>query len=259
MKRILLALGLLLSSITSLFAWNSGAKCGPNQFDTLGWMTAQPGYATVHGEGNRHPRYTVIQKITSRYCPDCGVIYNVNDAQGFPWDINLYNTKNVYFWITAAVPELAWKDPTEFSVFKADGVTLSTGNIMAPRCANYGYPGWQGPYMVGRLTVAPGGGCDQPRTTSNWPNQSQVWGPYKMNFGGDIPNGSNTMIVAYYWSTVNGAWGVQERQYFVEGFGLVRWEAWKRQSDGSFKMVDQTTFDRLVEGNLPNYQFPCNP
>jgi hypothetical protein len=242
---------------SSAFAWDSGAHCGPRQFDTLGWMTAQPGYSMVHGEGSRHNRYTVIQK--SQNCPDCGVIFNVNDPKGFPWDLNTYNSTGVYFWITASNPNAAWTDPTSFSEFKINARTFATGNMMAPRCASYGYPGWTGPYIYGTLSYTSGGGCDTPRQKSIWANVSQVWGPYKMNFGGDIPNNSKTMIVAYYWDLQNTHWGVQERQYFVKGFGLVRWEKWVRQNDGSYKLEDQTTFDRLVPGNLPRYQFPCNP
>jgi hypothetical protein len=255
MRNLLVAILLLLS--TPVLAWDSGAKCGPNQFDTLGWMTAQPGYATVHGEGNRHHRYTVIQK--SPDCPDCGVIFNVNDPQGFPWDINTYNSKAVYFWITASTPAVAWTDPTAFSEFAVNARTFETGNIMAPRCAPYGFPGWIGPNMTGTLYVTNGGGCDKPRTTTRWKTFSQVWGPYEMDFGGNLPPKSKTMVVAYYWNPVSGGWGVKEQQYFVEGYGLVRWEAWKRQADGTYALADQTNFNRLVEGNLPRYQFPCKP
>lgn len=251
------ALAALLLFPSPALAWDSGANCGPHAFDTLGWMTAQPGYATVHGAGTRHNRYTVIQK--SPNCFDCGMIFNVNDPQGFPWDLNIYNHSFVYFWITAAIPELAWKDPTEFSKFTENARTFETDNIMAPRCAPFGFPGWTGPYKVAQLTLSPGGGCNAKRSYSIWPNQSQVWGPYHMTFGGNVPPNSDTMVVAYYWGLGNSGWRVQERQYFVEGFGLVRWESWQLQDDLSYKLADQTTFNLLMPGKLPRYQFPCQP
>src|SRR5258708_15354226 len=83
--------------------------------------------AAHHMAGSANPLYTSV--TPSRF-------YWTKTGSGYPWDIQLYDQKYVYLWVT----ELDWQNPRSFKAFNSS--TLGKFNLpFAPRFAKAGYPG----------------------------------------------------------------------------------------------------------------------
>ena len=94
MTHILVCLGSPTSS-----AAESTITCPPGTYDMLDWMTLDSDLrATYHMEGSSNPLYTNMQS---------GKFYWIKGGLGYPWDIQLYDGKYIYLWIT----ELSWTVP----------------------------------------------------------------------------------------------------------------------------------------------------
>ncbi len=96
-------------------------------YDMLAWMTMQPTLsATHHMAGTANPLYTSV--TPSRF-------YWTKTGGGYPWDIQLYDQKYIYLWVT----ELNWQNPNTFKAFNSP--TTGKSNLpFAPRFAKGGYP-----------------------------------------------------------------------------------------------------------------------
>lgn len=78
----------------------------------LDWMTMDSNLrGTYHMAGNANPIYTTVSGDNTS-----GKFYYVKGGSGHPWDINLYNSQNIYFWITERGAS-AWNDPYAFKKF----------------------------------------------------------------------------------------------------------------------------------------------
>ena len=94
----------------------------PQTYDMLAWMTMDPSLATSHHmSGNHNPIYTDVK--SDRF-------FWTKTGQGFPWDIQLYDSKYIYLWVT----ELDWQNPSTFKVFH-DPVLGDFNLPLVPRSA----------------------------------------------------------------------------------------------------------------------------
>src|ERR1700758_3793867 len=114
MKRFLVLLLLLVSLVGC--GMNSPNPAAPDlqplaksnaaqTYDMLSWMTMQSQLSAGHHmAGTANPLYT--SRSGTRF-------YWTKNAAGFPWDIQLFDSKYVYLWVT----ELDWQNPRTFKVF----------------------------------------------------------------------------------------------------------------------------------------------
>jgi len=71
----------------------------------LDWMTLDSNLRTTyHMEGTSNPLYTNMLS---------GKFYWIKGGLGYPWDVQLYDSKYVYLWIT----ELSWTVPQSYKKF----------------------------------------------------------------------------------------------------------------------------------------------
>src|SRR3954471_18265560 len=74
-------------------------------YNMLAWMTMDPSLAASHHlTGTANPIYTTV--LSDRF-------FWTKTGQGYPWDIQLYDDKYIYLWVT----ELNWQDPSTYKVF----------------------------------------------------------------------------------------------------------------------------------------------
>src|SRR6266404_6132639 len=97
-------------------------------YDMLAWMTMSPTLALDHHmAGTANSLYTTV--TGNRF-------FWTKTAGGYPWDIQLYDSRYIYLWVT----ELDWQNPRTFKVFNSS--TLGKFNLpFVPRFAKGGYPG----------------------------------------------------------------------------------------------------------------------
>ena len=96
----------------------STMSCPSGTYDMLDWMTLDSGLrGGYHMKGNANPLYTSMAP---------GKFYWTKGGAGTPWDIQLYDNKYVYLWIT----ELNWNNPNTFKKF-----ANNTNVPLVPRCA----------------------------------------------------------------------------------------------------------------------------
>src|SRR6266699_3881985 len=85
----------------------STIACPPGTYDMLDWMTLDSNMQS-------------------------GKFYWIKGGLGYPWDVQLYDSKYIYLWIT----ELSWTVPQSYKKF-----TNNTNLPLVPRCATAGLPG----------------------------------------------------------------------------------------------------------------------
>ena len=67
----------------------STISCPPGTYDMLDWMTLDSDLrSTSHLQGTNNPVYTVVQP---------GRFLWVKSGLGYPWDVQLYDNKYIYF------------------------------------------------------------------------------------------------------------------------------------------------------------------
>src|ERR1700722_6295591 len=112
----------MLGSATPASA-ESTISCPSGMYDMLDWMTLDSSLrSTYHLEGTSNPLYTILT-------PGSGKFYWVKGGLGYPWDIQLYDSKYIYLWVT----ELSWTVPQSYKKF-----TSNTNLPLVPRCATAG-------------------------------------------------------------------------------------------------------------------------
>lgn len=212
--------------------------CPAGTYDMLEWMTMSPALsAHYHMAGNANPLYTNMSN---------GKFYWTKGANGSPWDIQLYDSKYIYLWIT----ELNWNNPQTFKKF-----ANNTNMPLVPRCATAGFPG--STIQVPNTSYQTYSDCTHYTTQNLLKGINQVWGPYKLSLGGNLPNNLSVLVASYrYNCDVNYAnCRDKEEYYMAQKYGLVQWVHYSL-SNGAFAMQQKTVFNQLVSGTAqPN--FPC--
>src|SRR5947209_9232127 len=153
----------------------STIACPSGTYDMLDWMTLDSDLrATYHMEGTSNPLYTNMIS---------GKFYWIKGGLGYPWDIQLYDSKYIYLWIT----ELSWTVPQSYKKF-----TNNTNLPLVPRCATAGLPG--STIKVANTNYDLHTNCSQTcSVTLGLQNGiNQVWRPYYLSLGGSLPSNLKT-------------------------------------------------------------------
>jgi hypothetical protein len=156
-----------------------------NTYDMLKWMTMDPQLrASHHMAGTANPIYTRV--LSDRF-------FWTKTAQGFPWDVQLYDGNYIYLWVT----ELDWSNPSTFKVFRSP--TLGNYNLpLVPRFAQGGYPGSK--IRISDSTYEIHSSCSSYITKSLGHVINEVWGPYNESLGGSLPDNLETLVISYRYS-----------------------------------------------------------
>ena len=204
----------------------------------LAWMTMRPDLAADHHmTGTANPLYTSVW-------PD--KFFWTKLEQGYPWDIQLYDDKYIYLWVT----ELDWHNPRTFKMFKS----LTTGDYnlpFVPRHAQAGFPGSTIYISDSRYEIHTD--CNSYTAKSLGHVKNSVWGPYNENLGGQLPNNLQTLVISYQYSCDSNYAHCGDRELFhvAQPYGLVKWEHSKLQENGQYGPPDnQTYFNQVKTGQV---------
>src|SRR5690242_609693 len=174
----------LLGTASRIAQAETTINCPSGTYDMLDWMTADPDLrATSHLTGSANPLYTSLWP---------GKFYWTKGSNGSPWDIQLYDDKFVYLWIT----EYAWNDPQTYKKF-----SRNTNMPFTPRCAKGSKGGFPGSTIrVSDTSYDIHTSCHSFTTHNLMKGVNQVWGPYQLSFGGDLPRNMPTLVVSYRYN-----------------------------------------------------------
>ena len=232
-----------LGNATSASA-ESTISCPPGMYDMLDWMTLDSSLrSTYHLEGTSNPLYTILT-------PGSGKLYWVKGGLGYPWDIQLYDSKYIYLWIT----EMSWTVPQSYKKF-----TNNTNLPLVPRCATAGTPG--STIKVSNTNYDLHTNCSQSCSVTLGLQTSinQLWGPYTYSFGGSLPANLKTLMISYRYNcdTNYANCGDKEEYYLSQKYGLVQWVHYIRiPATGAYAQLQKTIFNKLVVG-VVTPDFPC--
>lgn len=206
--------------------------CTSSQYDMLEWTTMSS--ASTFIQGNANPLYTVFDQWHQRY-------YWIKSSSGYPWDVNTCNTYYIYQWIT----EQNWNNPQTYKNFEHPLPWM-------PRCINV-------PTAPGKLSTV-----TVPNSRTNFDIHSscsqytvhnlgyvvnEIWGPYNMSLGGDLPSNTPTLELSYRYSCDANYNNCSDKETFdfQKHFGLVQWKHYQWQN-GAWNQVNQTVFNTLHTG-----------
>jgi hypothetical protein len=213
--------------------------CPAGMYDMLDWMTLDADLrSNYHLEGTSNPLYTVMQSDK---------FYWVKGGLGYPWDIQLYDNNNIYLWIT----ELSWTVPDSYKKF-----TNNTNMPLVPRCASAGYPGTT--IKVANTNYDLHTNCSQScSVTLGLQNAiNEVWGPYQLTVGGNLPANLKTLEISYRYNCDANQNCIDKEVYYVnQRYGLVQWVHYVF-ANGSYAQMQKSVFNQLVAGVVTPY-FPC--
>ncbi|MCU1271107.1 MAG: hypothetical protein JWN74_2401 [Acidobacteriaceae bacterium] len=234
---LLVALGFPIRSVAE-----STISCPSGMYDMLDWMTLDSDLrSTYHMEGTSNPIYTVMQP---------GKFYWVKGGLGYPWDIQLYDSKYIYLWVT----ELSWTVPQSYKKF-----TNNTNLPLVPRCATAGTSTAGSTIKIANTNFDLHTNCSQTCsvTLGLQSGINQVWGPYYYSFGGSLPNNLKTLVISYrYNCDANYQNCVDKEEYYVsQRYGLVQWVHYVL-ANGVYAQLQKTIINKLVVG-VVTPDFPC--
>jgi hypothetical protein len=223
--------------------------CPSGTYDMLDWMTMDSSLrSTYHLEGTNNPVYTVVGP---------GKFYWVKSGRGYPWDIQLYDNKFIYLFIT----ELSYTVPQSYKKFPNN--TANTTNLpLVPRCASAwrtGHPG--STIKVTNTNYDLHTNCSNTcSVTLGLENAvNSVWGPYTYTYGGNLPPNLKTLVIHYrYNCSANYAICDDEEDYYLaQRYGMVQWVhyVWI-PAIGKYEQLQKTVLNKLVVG-VTTPHFPC--
>jgi hypothetical protein len=213
-------------------------NCPSGKYDMLDWMTMDSSLrSTHHMAGTANPLYTDMSG---------GKFYWTKGGNGSPWDIQLFDSKYIYLWIT----ESNWLNPHTFKKFAGN-----TNMPLVPRCADGGFPG--STITVADTSYQTYTDCTHYTTKNLLKGVNQVWGPYKISLGGDLPGNLPVLVASYRYNCDNSYedCGDKEEYYFAQKYGLVQWVHYSLRG-GAYKPTQSTIFNHVVKGTA-SPSFPC--
>jgi hypothetical protein len=218
----------------------STISCPPGMYDMLDWMTLDSDLrSSYHMEGTSNPIYTVLES---------GKFYWIKGGLGYPWDIQLYDNKYIYLWIT----ELSWTVPESYKKF-----TNNTNLPLVPRCATAGMPG--STIKVANTNYDLHTNCSNScSVTLGLQNAiNQVRGPYYYTYGGSLPSNLKTLVISYRYNCDSNyvTCTDKEEYYLTQRYGLVQWIHYVFVN-GSYGQLQKTVLNKLVAG-VVTPDFPC--
>jgi len=213
-------------------------NCPSGTYDMLDWMTLDSSLrGSYHMAGSANPLYTKMET---------GKFYWTKGGNGSPWDIQLFDNHFIYLWIT----ELNWNNPKTFKKFAAN-----TNMPLVPRCAKAGYPG--STIRVPNTSYKTYSDCNHYIKQSLRQGVNQVWGPYRVTLGGELPSNLQVLVASYRYNCDSRYTncGDKEEYYLAKKYGLVQWAHYSLKS-GTYQMQQKTVFNHVVAGtSTPD--FPC--
>ena len=220
----------------------STISCPAGTYDMLDWMTMDSDLrSTYHMEGTSNPIYTVMESRK---------FYWVKGALGYPWDIQLYDSKYIYLWIT----ELSYSVPESYKKF-----TNNTNLPLVPRCATAGTTAAGSTIKVNNTNYDLHTNCSNTCSVTLGLQTSinQVWGPYYYSFGGSLPNNLKTLVISYRYNCNSSFANCMDKEeyYLSQRYGLVQW-IHSVFANGSYVQLQRTILNKLVVGVVTPY-FPC--
>src|SRR3954451_12364831 len=222
----------------------STISCPAGTYDMLDWMTLDSSLrSNYHLEGTSNPLYTILT-------PGSGKFYWVKGGLGYPWDIQLYDSKYIYLWIT----EMSWTVPQSYKKF-----TNNTNLPLVPRCATAGTPG--STIKVSNTNFDLHTNCSQSCsiTLGLQTSINQLWGPYTYSFGGGLPANLKTLVISYRYNCDTNYANCRDKEeyYLTQKYGLVQWVHYVRiPATGAYAQLQKTIFNKLVVG-VVTPDFPC--
>lgn len=216
----------------------STMNCPSGTYDMLDWATLDSSLrSSYHMGGNSNPLYTNM--FTGKF-------YWTKGATGAPWDIQLFDSKYIYLWIT----ELNWLNPKTFKKF-----AKNTNMPLVPRCAKGGFPG--STITVPDTSYQTYSDCTHYITQNLQKAVNQVWGPYKVTLGGMLPKDLSVLVASYRYNCNSNysKCGDKEEYYFAQHYGLVQWVHYALVS-GTYHTKQTTIFNQLEKGTTAP-SFPC--
>jgi len=207
-------------------------------YDMLTWMTMASDLRYAHHmTGTSNPIFTHLESNRFLW---------TKTTQGFPWDIQLYDSKYIYLWVT----ELDWKNPRSFKVFHSR--TSGKFNMpLVPRYARGGYPG--STITVSDSTYQIHSSCDSFVTKNLGYVVNELWGPYKETLGGDLPDDLTTLVISYRYTcdkTYSHCLN-KEEYHLAKPYGLVKWQHEALRANGTYGPPDKVTvFNRVEAGQV---------
>ncbi|HTM42247.1 MAG TPA: hypothetical protein VL177_15110 [Terriglobales bacterium] len=211
-------------------------QCPAGEEDMLRWFT--PRDTSLHAEGNHNPLYTTV--LGDRF-------YWTKSAKGWPWDIQLYDKRYIYLWIT----ENGWNSPASFKEFEGKNEPL------APRCLAL-KGGKDAVITVPDTRYRTFSGCSDYTVKSLRKGVNEVWGPYPMNWKA-LGRSAPTVVVSYRYSCGDNYDSCRDKElyYLVKDYGLMQWQHYQLSAaPNDYKLVESSVFDRLRAGQTDPY-FPC--
>lgn len=211
-------------------------QCPAGEEDMLRWFT--PRDTSWHAEGNHNPLYTTV--LPDRF-------FWTKSAQGWPWDIQLFDTHYIYLWIT----ENGWNSPSSFKQFEGKNEPL------APRCLAL-KGGKDATITVPDTRYKVFTSCSRYTVKKLRKGVNEVWGPYPMTWkalGGSVP----TVVVSYRYNCSDSYDSCRDKElyYLVKDYGLLQWQHYELvAAPNDYKLVESSIFDRLRTGQVEPY-FPC--
>ena len=229
---------LLLSGFAARAHAETTMNCPAGTYDMLDWMTLDSSLrSTYHMEGTANPLYTNMLS---------GKFYWTKGANGSPWDIQLFDSKYIYLWIT----EYNWLDPHTFKKF-ADNTNMP----LVPRCAKAGFPG--STITVKNTAFQIYTDCTHYTTMTLYNAVNQVWGPYKITLGGMLPANLSVLVASYRYNCDSNYNNCRDKEeyYLAQKYGLVQWVHYSLVS-GTYQFDQRTIFNQLVKGTT-SPSFTC--
>jgi hypothetical protein len=223
---------LLLLAVLFHRALSSAQSCQSNQYDMLDWM------APVQGMVNGH--YNVVY-------PQAGTFYWVKGSNGYPWDVDTFDTHYIYQSIT----EQVWNDPYTYKTFQ-------TALPWMPRCIKV-------PAVPGKLasiTVdATKTWFDIHTSCTSFTSHNlgyvvnEIWGPYEKSFAGQPA--APTLTFSYRYSCDSSYSNCRYKETFAmqKANGMVQWTYYALEN-GEYVQVNQTTHAAAGLGSVTPVH-PC--
>ncbi len=225
---VLMWLGLF-QSVTSAHA-ESTISCPPGQYDMLDWMTMDSDLrGSKYMAGTANPLYTDMWSTK---------FYWTKSGTGYPWDIQLYDNNNIYLWIT----EYAWSNPSSYKKS-----TYDTNMLLTHRCATAGFPG--STIKVANTAYQIYTDCNHHTDHTLKTANNQVWGPYYLSLGGNLPNNMKALVVSYRYNCDSnyGNCGDKEEYYLSQRYGLVQWIHYALIK-GVYQQQQKSVFNQIKSG-----------
>ncbi|SRR6266498_339642 len=215
----------------------STMNCPSGTYDMLDWMTLDSDLRSNHHlVGNANPLYSNIQ---------AGKFYWTKGANGSPWDIQLYDSRYIYLWIT----EYDWNNLQSYKKF-----AYNKNLPLAPRCAKAGFPG--SAIKVPNTAYQTYTDCTHYKTQDLLKSINEVWGPYKLTLGGNLPSNLSILVNSYRYNCDINYQNCRDKEeyYLAKRYGLVQWVHYTLVS-GKYRLKQLSYFNQVTAGaSTPDFR-----